>query len=143
MSWDILKPVTNLADNGVSWEGIVDLALMLTCATLLFALYDDLMLLNELLPVFAELMIFIIAVITFVVMAIITFLLELGLLWAILRLILLIFIFILLAIEIFSTIPLYLAVSAAVAALLSFSEISADYGVEYWAEMGKDTKIGF
>ncbi len=129
LSWDILKPVANLADNGVSWEGIVDLALMLTCAPLLFALYDDLMLLNELLPSLAKLMIFIIAVITFVVMAVLTWLLNSGLLWAIIRLILLIMIFLMLAIEIYTTIPIYLAIGLSLLALASVAGVNSDVGV--------------
>ncbi|MFX1296338.1 MAG: hypothetical protein ACFFD2_15985 [Promethearchaeota archaeon] len=81
------------------------------------------------------------AVIEFLVMLILTFLM--AFLWLIIRAILLALIFIMLAIEIISTVPFFLGFGLALLNLNIFSMLDAKYDVNWWAEYAKDTEIGY
>jgi hypothetical protein len=138
VAWNLLDFSEKIAEN--PWEllnyGQVQ-------ANYLMALWGDIMLLNGLLPKFAELMTGIMAIVNYIIMTILTWLLECELLWALIRLILLMLIYAILAIEILTMAAIFLAVGETFNALGSLTGFNADYQVKWWAEMGKDTRIGY
>ncbi len=82
---------------------------------------------------------YIIVAIMYLVMLILTYLGDF--LWLIIRAILLGLIYIMLAIEIITTVPIYFAIGVALSVLGDFSDMNSHYNVQWWCEYSKDTCI--